>query len=79
MTSNNFPGNPWAEVHSEVKPDTAGLMASLHLLAYEQRTLALTAFLSHCAQSGGTGSGMSEMHEQIVQRLGLREDKDNDL
>lgn len=62
--STNFPGNPWADVHSEVKKDAAGVMSSLHLLAYEQRTANLIAYVRHIDDTD------HELLKQIAERLG---------
>lgn len=66
--SENFPGNPWADVHSEVKPDTAGVMAALNLLAYEQRTATLVNL--YAAQIQGNRPIPLGLRKQIDDRLG---------
>lgn len=66
--SENFPGNPWADVHSEVKPDAAGIMSALHLLAYEQRTATLVNL--YAAQIQGNRPIPLGLRKQIDDRLG---------
>ena len=69
--SENFPGNPWADVHSEVKKDVAGVMSSLHLLAYEQRTANLIALLGELDRKHTPLGQAQELLDQILNRLGL--------
>lgn len=72
--SENFPGNPWADVRSEVKPDTAGVMAALSLLAYEQRTTALVNLFGALLQKNRPIP--RELYTQIWNRLGLKDEDD---
>ena len=73
--SENFPGNPWADVHSEVKPDAAGIMSALNLLAYEQRTATLVNL--YAAQIQANRPVPPELRQQVNERLGYPLDPEN--
>lgn len=72
--SENFPGNPWGDVHSQVRPDTAGLMSAMYLMAYEQRTANLISLYSGLVSAGWPAP--SSLLEEIDRRLGLKDEKD---
>lgn len=71
--SENFPGNPWADVHSEVKPDTAGIMSPLLVLAYEQRTTALVNLFGALTNTNRIVPQV--LTEQIWERLGMTKEE----
>lgn len=72
--STNFPGNPWADVHSEVDLNTAGVIAALNVLSYEQRTANLIAYLDYVTRMGMTGDALTEPYVEILRRLGLNQE-----
>ncbi|MFL0579570.1 hypothetical protein [Dietzia sp. 179-F 9C3 NHS] len=63
--SPHLPGNPYGSV----TPNFASTTDAVFALTYEQRTANLIAFLS----ADPTGP-RQEVHEQIMQRLGLRDE-----
>ena len=69
--STNFPGNPWADVNSQVTTDTAGVIAALNVLSYEQRTAGLVAYLDVLVKLGDTSPTFGALAGQIERRLGL--------
>lgn len=74
--STNFPGNPWSDVHSHVSLNMAGLMSAMYLMAYEQRTANLINLYT-----GLLGSNRPvpwPLRDEIDQRLGLKEEDDED-
>lgn len=64
--STNFPGNPFATY--EPRTDAGGIILSLQLLAYEQRTTALVNL--YAAQIQGNRPIPLGLRKQIDDRLG---------
>lgn len=65
----NFPGNPWADTHSMVNRETAGVMTALNTLSFEQRTANLVNLFGTLIQANRpipTG-----LYDQITTRLGI--------
>ena len=69
--SNDFPGNPWAEVRSQVTADTAGIIAAAHLQSYEQRTANLIALYSMPEDRFMSRDEWAAVKDAILERLGL--------
>lgn len=65
----NFPGNPIADAVSSVDENTAGVMTSLNLLAYEQRTATLVNLLGVLTEANRPIP--NGLYTQIVNRLGI--------
>ena len=74
--SENFPGNPWADVHSQVTLDTAGIISALNLLSYEQRTNSL--ILLFRSLESADWPVPPDLLKMIDARLGFDEEEDDD-
>lgn len=69
--STNFPGNPFATY--EPRTDAGGIILSLQLLAYEQRTTALVNLFGALTNTNRIVPQV--LTEQIWERLGMTKDE----
>ena len=78
MSENPMHGNPYAE-KSAIQPHLTendgfwGISQTIMALAYEQRTANLFA-LMQWARAQGDIEGSTELHNKIVERMGLRDE-----